>query len=306
MGMESNQFGLSRHIPENVAREVRQRSRFGCVACGGIPYEYHHFDPPFANATDHVAKGITLLCPTHHAHVTTGLWSDDKIRTHNDNPFNTLQHPHFHLECRPPVFICLGSLLLYGGSPSIVIEGESVLSVMVDPMEGVLLSAKLYSEDEKLTVDIDRNHLRVIDPRWDMQLKGPILEIRDAPRKLVLGLECFPPHGVRVRALRMKHKGWVLDTSDDGFIRFVSPNGAEGGLYDGFWACTSLGFQGVNWTTTNNMVLIGAGSKDLSDLAKSGQYQQIIEKFLHVARYQTPPPGFGNTSHTNKGGSLQG
>lgn len=57
-----NSHGLSREIPEPVKRSVRQRCGFGCVICGSAVVQYYHFSPPFAEARDHLASGITLLC----------------------------------------------------------------------------------------------------------------------------------------------------------------------------------------------------------------------------------------------------
>jgi hypothetical protein len=48
--MGTNNHGLSRDIPDHVAREVRQRCGFGCVCCGSALYQYHHFDPLFREA----------------------------------------------------------------------------------------------------------------------------------------------------------------------------------------------------------------------------------------------------------------
>src|SRR5262245_15357441 len=62
-----NRQGLSRDIPADVARTVRQQCGFGCVICGRLPYAYDHFDPEFVDATVHKADGIALLCFNHHA-----------------------------------------------------------------------------------------------------------------------------------------------------------------------------------------------------------------------------------------------
>lgn len=62
----TNAQGLPRHIPADVARQVRERCGFGCVVCGSAIIDYEHFDPEFKNATAHEPKGIILLCPTHH------------------------------------------------------------------------------------------------------------------------------------------------------------------------------------------------------------------------------------------------
>jgi hypothetical protein len=57
-----NSHGLSRNIPEQEKRCVRQRCGFGCIICGSAVVLYHHFSPPFAEAKQHLASGITLLC----------------------------------------------------------------------------------------------------------------------------------------------------------------------------------------------------------------------------------------------------
>lgn len=63
---QANAHGLSRHIPAQVARKVRERCGFGCVVCGSAIIDYEHFDPEFKDATAHAPEGIILLCPTHH------------------------------------------------------------------------------------------------------------------------------------------------------------------------------------------------------------------------------------------------
>ncbi|GAH43227.1 unnamed protein product, partial [marine sediment metagenome] len=49
----TNQYGLSRYIPLEIKRAVRQKCGFGCVVCGSTIYQYHHFDPPFNEAKQH-------------------------------------------------------------------------------------------------------------------------------------------------------------------------------------------------------------------------------------------------------------
>ena len=66
MPSEKNRFGLSRHVPEHVAKTVRKHCGFGCVNCGSAIYDYEHFDPEFKDAAIHNPDGITLLCPTCH------------------------------------------------------------------------------------------------------------------------------------------------------------------------------------------------------------------------------------------------
>lgn len=79
-----NRYGLKRYIPEDVARQVRQECKFGCVVCGNIFAEYHHFDPPFKDADRHSAQGIVLLCPNCHDDFAT--ISIESMREARSNP----------------------------------------------------------------------------------------------------------------------------------------------------------------------------------------------------------------------------
>ena len=77
---EVNKYGLSRYIPSDVRREVRQRSKFGCVICRRGFYQYEHIDPPFDDATEHNPSHICCLCGSCHDSVTRGHISKEAIK----------------------------------------------------------------------------------------------------------------------------------------------------------------------------------------------------------------------------------
>ena len=56
--MQKNRHGLSRHIPASVTREVRQRSKFGCVMCRIGFYEYEHINPGALRRHAHTMRPI--------------------------------------------------------------------------------------------------------------------------------------------------------------------------------------------------------------------------------------------------------
>ncbi len=85
--MGENRFGLSRDIDEHTKRAIRQRCGFGCVMCGFAIVQYHHFDPPYCDATEHDPNGITLLCGVDHDRATRRILSDDVVRAANRNPW---------------------------------------------------------------------------------------------------------------------------------------------------------------------------------------------------------------------------
>lgn len=67
-----NKRGLSRRIPEAIARKVRQNSKFGCVHCRSALYQYEHIGPTFEEAFEHDPEKICLLCGGCHDRVTRG------------------------------------------------------------------------------------------------------------------------------------------------------------------------------------------------------------------------------------------
>jgi len=73
--MDKNQHGLSRHIPSEVKRTVRQNSKFGCVICRSAICQYEHIIPSFADAQSHDPENMCLLCGTCHDKVTRGMLS---------------------------------------------------------------------------------------------------------------------------------------------------------------------------------------------------------------------------------------
>lgn len=86
MGKKVNRYGLSRDIPDDIRRRVRQRDGFGCVICGRGIYKYDHFDPDYSEATAHRASGIILLCSACHDKKTKGLLSRETIAAAVANP----------------------------------------------------------------------------------------------------------------------------------------------------------------------------------------------------------------------------
>ena len=69
----------SRNIPLPIQRDVRRRCGFGCVLCGLPLYEYDHM-LGWAQAQEHAANEITLLCDQHHREKTNGLLPSGAVR----------------------------------------------------------------------------------------------------------------------------------------------------------------------------------------------------------------------------------
>lgn len=129
----TNKFGLSRHIPENVKIEVRRRSKFGCVICRSLVYEYEHFDPEYKDATEHTADGICLLCSSCHSDTPHRLTKQairlayERVQTQDD-----VQPPFYKYKIRDGVNFELGAAVFKDLGPSFDViryDDEPILNV---------------------------------------------------------------------------------------------------------------------------------------------------------------------------------
>ena len=154
-----NDHGLSRHIPHEVKKEVRVRCGFGCVVCGAIPYDYDHFHVPFAEAKEHLADDIILLCDTHHRMKGAGAIDNEFIgRCMQVAPLD--RESHFRQPGVNPDFgVKWPSITLEANFQGIVIDGEAVfhLQHQDDELEPVLLSGALSGRDGRPVCRIENN-----------------------------------------------------------------------------------------------------------------------------------------------------
>ncbi|MBY5357252.1 HNH endonuclease [Rhizobium leguminosarum] len=155
---DTNKHGLGRYIPEEIRYEVRRKCRFGCVVCGAVPYEYHHFKTPFAEALSHDPDDIILLCDSHHRQAGTILQNDwlDLAKTQRSEA----QEARFKLPGTSRDFkVRWPSVQLDATKNSVVVNGESILSVVAqdNALEPVLLSGVFSSRDGVEICRIENN-----------------------------------------------------------------------------------------------------------------------------------------------------
>ena len=170
----SNKYGLTRDIPNDVARQVRQRDGFGCVICGNAFYVYEHFDPEFVEAKKHDPNGICLLCGTCERRKTSKLLSTESVK-------NAVMHPR----CKEDGFswgcldigsehpeIILGSFTAYKVKVLVEIYGEEIFSVLPPERLGgpFRINARLSDPDGKPILGIVENEWRTFSENWDVEL----------------------------------------------------------------------------------------------------------------------------------------
>ena len=281
----ANPHGLRRSdLDEGVKRAVRQRCRFGCVVCGSAIVQYHHFDPPFADATAHLPDGITLLCGHHHDLVTRGLWSDARIRKHNARPARERERPHHLLDLTSPIQLVLGSMWLHGAGPLISFDDEEVLGVEFVEGEGALLNARFFDSEGRLAVEIRRNELLLSADSWDAKVVGRQISVGRGARYPVFEATIHPPHGLYVRRLHMNYRGMTLDSDEHG--RFVTcRDGAPSFRLRGDYAVLA-GHIKVPGTLTGGAALIPYPGERFARLASKGSFGQLerelVAPMIHV------------------------
>ena len=175
----------SRHIPESIKREVRQRCRFGCIICGTPVYHYDHIEE-FSIVNEHKAENIALLCPTHHQDKTSKRVPTDVVKKHNDNPFNSSANftkSHTWYFCGDVCQFDIGGNVftynfrnLSNRFDAIVIGGESLIGFELE--DGVLLlNMSIRDVDGVPLLEVLRGELILSTAVQDIKMVGTVLEI---------------------------------------------------------------------------------------------------------------------------------
>lgn len=216
----TNSHGLSRHIPADVALEIRRRSKFGCVHCRSAIYQYEHIEPEFAYAISHDPANICLLCGACHDRVTRGRLSKATILTDYERvqqsggiqrPFEEFDLSSQNLE------VSFGSCIFRHSQSLISVNGESILSIL-PPQDGdssPSISGVFYDSGGVECCRIDHNVWEGPLDCWDITVIGSRLTIKTKQSEVALELEISPPNGVRVIQLNMYKDNCHLATRGD-------------------------------------------------------------------------------------------
>jgi hypothetical protein len=228
-----NQHGLSRPIPEAVKRAVRQRCGFGCVVCGSVITEYEHFDPPFADAVSHDARGITLLCPSCHTKKDKGLLSVQSIEAHNSNPIAKrvgFSREFLMLTDGTPVIHLVTNT--FSEVENIVeIDGRSLFSIrksdeLSAPVE---ISAEFCDEKNTKIAEIVKNEWRSFNDNWDVKFVGNRLRVWSGPDKIELDVEFNLPGEISIHRFAMNWNGYGVRGDQNSAV--VSFGGRTQGIF---------------------------------------------------------------------------
>jgi hypothetical protein len=210
MPLRVNAAGLSRDIPEPVKREVRQRSRFGCVICRSGFYEYEHI-LPFVQVAAHDPAHICCLCASCHGRVTRGQLSKDAVRARYEQlqalPPAEVEPPAGPLDFHAgDVSLAIGGLF-YPSAVQTVLRyyGQDVIRLQpgVDGEPGAI--SALFTDDAgQPLLELDRNEWIGNPESWDIDVVGPRITVRKKKGHIALALRLDPPGRIVAERLDMR------------------------------------------------------------------------------------------------------
>jgi hypothetical protein len=212
--MAKNRYGLSRHIPEAVRREVRRRCGFGCVICGSALQTYEHMDPRFADAKQHIASGITILCGQHQTASSKGLLALETVIAADKDPFCKKSGAAANLldmgQHRPVILIGGNELTQCG--PSISVNGKIMIAVRPPERHSKLwrLSAEFNDPSGKTLCRIEDNEIVVGAENVDFRQTSTRFEISTDQDRDFFELESLPPNGIALNKFTQYTDGGIF------------------------------------------------------------------------------------------------
>lgn len=191
MPIEKNQYGLKRTIPASVKREVRQRSKFGCVICRSAIYQYEHILPEFKDAREHNPDYIALLCPTCHAGVTKKRIPKAVVQKHYEKIQNEVSAAppldgEYFVNHYKHLRVDIGKSQFAEHRAIINIDGIDVLSYNKDECSGCyVVTGKFFDAKGNKLFEIIENEWIGPTDTWDVEQEGTRLTIRSGSRNIL-------------------------------------------------------------------------------------------------------------------------
>lgn len=226
---DKNKYGLTRYIPEDIKRQIRKNSYFGCVICGTGICTIDHVEPEFNECKKHDPEKMTLLCASCHDKKTRGIIGVKTVKNAMKNPFcKTKNAPSDFLDfgtIEPK--IQFGNSLFIKPKSIITINGESILSIK-EPKEDdenrFLLNAIFHDPNGNEAFRIEDNIWSGNIDNWDIETKGKTITIRSEKGNILLRLENIPDEKFIVHSLSMLYKGYFIQADNDG-VEIITPTG---------------------------------------------------------------------------------
>ena len=206
-----NKYGLPRDIPDPIKRQIRQRSKFGCVICRAGIYDYEHIDPEYGDAERHDPESICCLCTACHGKVTRGHYSKDYVRKKYKEvegsdkldvppPFGDLDFHDGKAELK------IGGVSYDPGVANVVTyHGNTIFSVSPSPGSDTAgINAVFLDDKGDQTLKISDNIWHGAVDAWDTEVVGPRIKVRKKKGAYALVLRLEPPGKIVIEKLDMR------------------------------------------------------------------------------------------------------
>lgn len=227
--MSKNKYNLGRKINPKITKRIRKRCGFGCVMCGCSIIEYHHFNPPFADAKFHDENGITLLCGTCHDKAHKGIISYEIIVNANNNPYcNTKGNAKDILylgNVRLPVKI--GSSTIH--SRTVFLYDSQIIFGFNEPelKNGpIRLNAIITNEGGNEILKIENNEWIIGSNCFDVIIEKSSLKIKNEQNDVIFDLNLAVNKTIEINQLDMNYKGFKIKI-ENGIFNFTTPSGSR-------------------------------------------------------------------------------
>lgn len=218
--MSTNRFGVSRHIPTDIALEVRRRSKFGCVVCRCAIYQYEHIDPEFSNAREHNPEHICLLCGGCHDRVTRGRLSKETVKKAylEIQTASSVRMPFEELDLSSQsLSVAIGSSIFTYSANLFCINGENVLAI-TPPQNGAkfpTLNGIFYDRFGQESFRITDNVWEGQPSSWDIEVVGTRVTVKTDGGNIALLFDVSPPDKIHIRSLDMYKDNCHLVANDE-------------------------------------------------------------------------------------------
>jgi hypothetical protein len=237
----TNKYGLSRDIPSEVKRAIRQQAAFGCVICGFAIYQYEHVAPQFSDATTHDPEYMTLLCGSCHDQVTRGIISKEKVIEAMAQPKckqKGFTFGFFDIGRKPPV-VQFGNSIFESDDDFVLfdVNGKDLLrfNAPVEPNEPFTLTASFYDKEQAFIFGIVRNEWKGNVSSWDIETVGKTITIRCGPGNIALQITNIPRERLVINQIDMQYKGYRIFGNDKGMMSITSPHGSRISTMGGYY-----------------------------------------------------------------------
>lgn len=208
-------------VPEQVKRQLRQESYFGCCKCGCALIEYHHIIP-WQEEKHFRPKDMMVLCPNCHAEIVTFPknkqyeMKQEPYNKTNGNPMGQLYNHQKELSLE-----VMGNK--FTNTPILIfMDDEPIIGLTKDNNGQVGINATIYGESDDLLVTIKNNEwCSYTDTVWDIIHRPNYLKVNSQSRKILLEV-CLDRAPPALRGEFWKNKSCI--SFDEGFLRIGSRN----------------------------------------------------------------------------------